>query len=128
LQRQLEGVQTIRPRGAEDDSDQDDNGHGGGRMMGSWHHRDWGRGAMGRGMMDRGGMMGPGSMGRGMSSRRLTSGYSGGWTQTKMAASAWRRSRPSCRVPEDRFPDRRTLTRALGDPSCLSVRPADDLS
>ena len=51
LQRQLEGVQTIRPRGAE--GDQDDNGHGGGRMMGSWHHRDWGRGAMGRGMMMR---------------------------------------------------------------------------
>ena len=73
LQRQLQGVQTIRPRGAEDDSDQDDNGHGGGRMMGSWHHRDWGRGAMGRGMMDRGGMMGPGSMGRGMMMRMMFS-------------------------------------------------------
>ena len=70
LQRQLQGVQTPR-RGAEDDSDQDDNGHG--RMMGSWHHRDWGRGAMGPGMMGRGGMMGPGSMGRGMMMRMMFS-------------------------------------------------------
>jgi len=74
LQRQLQGVQTIRPRGAEDDSDQDDNGHGGGgRMMGSWHHRDWGRGAMGPGIMGRGGMMGPGSMGRGVMMRMMFS-------------------------------------------------------
>jgi hypothetical protein len=74
LQRQLQGVQTIRPRGAEDDSDQDDNGHGGGgRMMGSWHHRDWGRGAMGPGMMGRGEMMGPGTMGRGMMMRMMFS-------------------------------------------------------
>jgi hypothetical protein len=58
LQRPLRGVQPLR-RAAEDESDQDDNGHGGGgRMMGSWHHRDWSRGAMGPGMMGRGGMMG----------------------------------------------------------------------
>ena len=58
LQRPLQGVQPLR-RAAEDESDQDDNGHGGGgRMMGSWHHRDWSRGAMGPGMMGRGGMMG----------------------------------------------------------------------
>ena len=69
LQRQLQGVQTLRPS-AEDESDQDDNGHGGGRMMGSWHHRDWGRGAMGPGMMGRGG---PGSMGRGMMMRMMFS-------------------------------------------------------
>ena len=63
LQRQLQGVQSTRPRGAEDDSDQDDNGHGGGgRMIGSWHHRDWGRGAMGPGMMGRGGTTGPGGV------------------------------------------------------------------
>ena len=67
LQRQLQGVQAPR-RGAEDDSDEDDNGHGG-RMMGSWHHRDWGRGAMGT----RGGMMGPGSMGRGVMMRMMFS-------------------------------------------------------
>ena len=73
LQRQLQGVQTIRSRGAEDDSDQDDNGHGGGRRMGSWHHRDWGRGAMGPGMMGRGGMMGPGTMGRGVMMRMMFS-------------------------------------------------------
>lgn len=73
LQRQLQGVQTIRPRGAEDDSDQDDNGHGGGRMMGSWHHRDWGRGTMGPGMMDRRGMMGLASMGRGVMMRMMFS-------------------------------------------------------
>ncbi|MGE5141734.1 MAG: EF-hand domain-containing protein [Rudaea sp.] len=70
LQRQLQGVQTPR-RGAEDDSDQDDNGHS--RMMGSWHHRDWGRGAMGPGMMGRGSMMGPGSMGRGVMMRMMFS-------------------------------------------------------
>jgi hypothetical protein len=63
LQRQLQGVQTIRPRGAEDDS----------RMMGSWHHRDWGRGTMGPGMMGRGGMMGAGSMGRGVMMRMMFS-------------------------------------------------------
>ena len=42
-------------------------------MMGSWHHRDWGRGARGPGMMGRGGMMGPGSMGRGMMMRMMFS-------------------------------------------------------
>ena len=74
LQRQLQGVQTTRPRGAEDDSDQDDNGHGGGgRMMGPWHHRDRGQGAMGPGMMGRGSMMGPGSMGRGVMMRMMFS-------------------------------------------------------
>src|SRR6188508_944234 len=69
LQRPLQGVQTIRPRSAEDDSDQDDNGLG--RMMRSWHHRDCGRGAMGPGMMGRGEMIGPGTMGRGMMMRMM---------------------------------------------------------
>src|SRR5438093_2616246 len=35
--------------------------------------------------------------------RRITNGYSRQWTPTKMAASPWRRSRPSCMEPGDRF-------------------------
>jgi hypothetical protein len=103
----------------------------------------WRRGVMDPGMMDPGmmdpGMMGqggrgPGGMGAGMMMRmlfiltdtdgdgtislqefrRLTSGSSGRWMPIKMAALPWRKFRPSCREPGDRFRGNDLITAVSG--------------
>src|SRR6266436_5759628 len=51
------------------------------------------------------------------------SGSSGRWTPIKMAALPWRKFRPSCREPGDRFRGNDLITAVTGlSHSCLAAR------